>query len=52
MRNNGINITVLNYGVRQFILMLLISIGVALLASFLPVYNIARRKPVDAIKDR
>ena len=52
MRNNGINITVLNYGARQFILMLLISIGVALLASFLPVYNIARRKPVDAIKDR
>lgn len=52
MHNNGINITLLTYGPRQFILMLLISVGVALLASFLPVYNIARRKPVDAIKDR
>ncbi len=52
MHNNGINITVLTYGIRQFVLMLVISAGVALLASFLPVYNIARRKPVDAIKDR
>ena len=52
MHNNGINITVLTYGIRQFALMLVISAGVALLASFLPVYNIARRKPVDAIKDR
>ena len=52
MRNNGINITVLTYGIRQFALMLVISAGVALIASFLPVYNIARRKPVDAIKDR
>ena len=52
MRNNGINITLLSYGVRQFALMLALSVGVALLSSFLPVYNIARRKPVDAIKDR
>ncbi len=52
MHRSGINITLLSYGPRQFILMLVISIGVALLASFLPVYNIARRKPVDAIKDR
>lgn len=52
MRNNGINITILTYGIRQFALMLVISAGVALLASFLPVNNIARRKPVDAIKDR
>ena len=52
MRANGITVTLLTYGVRQFIIMLLVSVGVALLASFLPVYNIARRKPVDAIKDR
>ena len=50
--NNGINITLLHYGVRQFVLMLLISVAVALLASFLPVNKIARKKPVDAIKDR
>ncbi len=52
MHNSGINITLLSYGVRQFFLMLLISVCVALLASFLPVYGIARKKPVDAIKDR
>ncbi len=52
MRNSGIKITLLNYTPRQFFLMLAISVGVALLASFLPVNNIARRKPVDAIKDR
>ena len=52
MHRSGINVTLLGYGPRQFILMLLISVGVALLSSFLPVYNIARRKPVDAIKDR
>ena len=52
MHKNGINITLLHYGVRQFVLMLLISVAVALLASFLPVNKIARKKPVDAIKDR
>ncbi len=52
MHNSGINVTLLSYGPRQFILMLLISVGVALLASFLPVYKIAKRKPVDAIKNR
>ena len=52
VRNEGINVTLLNFGLRQVILMLLISIGVAAIASFLPVYKIARKKPVDAIKDK
>ena len=52
MHQNGINITLLHYGFRQFVLMLAISAAVALLASFLPVNKIARKKPVDAIKDR
>ena len=52
MHKQGINITLLTFGPRQVILMLLISIAVALVASFLPVYRIAKRKPVDAIKDR
>ena len=52
MHKNGINITLLHYSVRQFVLMMLISVVVALLASYLPVSNIARKKPVDAIKDR
>lgn len=52
MYREGINVTLLNFGIRQLALMLLISIGVAALASFLPVWRIARKKPVDAIKDR
>ncbi len=52
MRDEGIRMTLLNFGVRQLALMLFISIAVALLASFLPVNRIAKRKPVDAIKDR
>ena len=52
MRNSGINVTLLNVGVRQVVLMLGVSVLVALLASFLPVRSIARKKPVDAIKDR
>ena len=52
MRKSGINVTLLSFGPRQIILMLAVSVLVALLASFLPVYNIARRKPIDAIKDR
>jgi hypothetical protein len=52
MRDSGINITLLSFGVRQVILMMIVSAGVALLASFLPVYNIARRKPIDAIRDK
>jgi len=52
MRNSGINITLLRFGAGQVLLMLGISILVAVLSSFLPVYKIARKKPVDAIKDR
>lgn len=52
MYTEGINITLLNFGIRQLGLMLLVSVGVAALASFLPVWHIARKKPVDAIKDR
>ncbi len=52
MRNQGINITLLRFGAVQVLLMLGISILVAALASFLPVYKIAHKKPVDAIKDR
>ena len=52
MRSSGINITLLSFGVIQILLMLAISVAVAFLASFLPVRGIARKKPVDAIKDR
>ena len=52
VRNEGITVTLLSFGVRQIILMLVISLAVAAVASFLPVYRIARKKPVDAIKDK
>lgn len=52
IRNQGINVTLLSFGIRQIAIMLLISAAVAFIASFLPVWNIARRKPVDAIKNK
>ena len=52
MRGEGINVTLLNFGVRQLLLMFAVSLLVAAAASFLPVWLIARKKPVDAIKDR
>ena len=52
MRGEGINVTLLNFGVRQLLLMFAVSLLVAAVASFLPVWLIARKKPVDAIKDR
>ncbi|ERJ10988.1 ABC transporter ATP-binding protein/permease [Haloplasma contractile] len=48
----GLLITFLNFGIRQFFLMLVVSTGVALIASFIPVYRIAHKKPIDAIKNR
>ena len=47
----GLIIKVFNLGIRQFGLMLGISLATALIASFIPVYRIARKKPVDAIKN-
>ena len=52
VRNRGVNVTLLNFGIRQIVLMLFVSLFVAAVSSFLPVWNIARRKPVDAIKNK
>ena len=43
--------TLLNIGIRQIGLMLGISVLVAILASALPVSRIARKKPIDAIRN-
>ncbi len=48
----GLLITILSFGVRQVLLLFLISVGVALVASFLPVRSIAAKRPIDAIRDR
>ena len=53
LRNEaGLLITFLNFGIRQIGLLLLISLGVAFIATFLPVKKIASMKPIDAIKNR
>ncbi|MCM1307541.1 MAG: ATP-binding cassette domain-containing protein, partial [Butyrivibrio sp.] len=48
----GILISILTFGVRQVALLLLVSLAVAALASFIPVKKIASKKPVDAIRNR
>ncbi len=48
----GILITILNFGVRQIGLLFVISIFVAAVASFIPVYKIASKKPIEAIRNR
>ena len=48
----GILITILNFGPRQILLLLVISIGVAAVASFIPVYKIASKRPIEAIRNR
>ncbi|MDE6189576.1 MAG: ABC transporter ATP-binding protein/permease [Clostridia bacterium] len=51
LRNDyGFEITLLNFGIRQIGLMLLISVGVALIASFVPVYRLSRKKPIETIR--
>ena len=48
----GLVITILNIGIRQFLLILGLGILVAFVGSFLPVMRIARKKPIDAIQNR
>jgi len=53
LRNRiDILITLLHFGPRQILLTLLISVGVAALASFIPVRKIASKKPIDAIRNK
>ena len=52
IRQQGILITVLSFGIRQISLLFAVSIVVAFVASFLPVKKIASKRPIDAIKNR
>ena len=49
--NTGFKMTLLNIGIRQVGLMFGISVLVAVLASALPVSRVARKKPIDAIRN-
>ena len=42
----------MNFGIRQIALLFIISIGVAVVASFIPVYRIASKKPIEAIRNK
>lgn len=48
----GYAIPLLNVGIRQILLILAISWGSAFVASFLPIFKISRKKPIDAINNR
>lgn len=50
--NLGFNITLLTFGIRQLLLMFAVSFGVAFISSFIPVYRIARKNPIDSINNR
>lgn len=53
LRNEvGILITVLNFGPRQILLLLAVSLLVAAAASYIPVKRIASKRPIDAIRNR
>lgn len=43
-------ITILHFGVIQLGIMLAISVGVAFVASFVPVFKVSRKKPIEAIR--
>ncbi len=48
----GILITFLNFGIRQVLVLFVISVAVAAIASFFPVKRIASKRPIDAIRGR
>ncbi len=53
LRNDiGILITVLNFSIRQILLLFAVSLAVAALASFFPVKKIASKRPIDAIRNK
>lgn len=51
MRNDaGLLITVLHFGLRQILVIFIVSLLVAAISCFLPVKKIASKRPIDAIK--
>lgn len=48
----GVLVTVLHFGIRQILLLALISVAIAAVASFIPVYRIASKRPIDAIRNK
>ncbi len=49
---SGLNLTLLIFGIRQVGLVLGVSVLVAFLASFFPVMHVAKKKPIEAIRNK
>ena len=50
--NMNLMISVLRFGIRQIIIVLLITMFTAFIATFIPIFRIAKKKPIDAIRNR
>ena len=50
--STGLLLSILNVGVRQVIVLFVVCLLVAAVASYLPVKKIASKRPIDAIRDR
>lgn len=50
MLEGGIQLSLFNFGIRQMLLIFAVGVGTAIISTFLPVYRIARKKPVEAMK--
>lgn len=48
----GLRLTLLSFGIRQVALLAIVSLLVAIIASFLPTHRVSKMKPIDAILDR
>ena len=48
----GILVTILSFGIRQVVLIFVVSMAIAFIASFIPVKKIASKRPIDAIRNR
>ncbi|MBQ3502780.1 MAG: FtsX-like permease family protein, partial [Clostridia bacterium] len=48
----GVSLTLMMFGMPQIILLFAVSIGVAFISTFLPVYKFAKKNPIDSINNR
>jgi len=48
----GFSITLLSFGIRQIVLLFGVSLLVAFISTFFPVYSIAKKNPIDSINNR
>ena len=46
------HVSLMEFGMKQILLIFAVAFGTAMIASFLPVYLFARKRPIDAIRGR